>query len=111
MLRHLLSLALVAGICASSVAQNASPFQLVSQTETEAVVKVTPSAPTFQAVQTPSGVQYKVGLQHGTAILEKGFPDLDKLTTSLACPEGKIWVVSSVETGAYTEFDKTIAPS
>ena len=111
MFKHLLSSALLLCICAASSAQSNAPFQLVSVSQTQAVIKVLPGAPSFYAVQTPNGVQYKVDLKNGTDILEKGMPDLDKLTTAMACPDGMKWTVSSVETGSYVDYTKAVAPS
>src|SRR5687767_10087777 len=105
MFKHLLPAVLVLW-SAASFAQNASPFEVLSQSKTQVVVKVTPSAPVFEAVETPQGTQYKVVIDEGTPILKKGFPDIEKLTSSLACSDGMVWSVSSVQPGSFTEYTK-----
>ena len=64
-----------------SIAQVSNVFTIVSQSESQMVVKVAAMAPSFTAVQTPNGTQYILKTKGGTSILKKGFPDLPKLST------------------------------
>lgn len=111
MIKRLLPVWLILLAAFSASAQSQTQIELVSQDGATAVVKIKPSAPVFTFVQTPQGIQYKVDLNEGTDILKQGYPDLDKLSTSLACPDGMVWQISSVQPGTYTDYTKSIAPS
>jgi PKD repeat protein len=62
-------------------------------------------------VQTPRGTEYSVAIGNGTPILEKGAPDLPKLTASVIIPDLALMDLEVISS-SYTDFPGiSIAPS
>jgi hypothetical protein len=85
--------------------------ELIRSTSAENIISFKPAQLTQQEVITPSGVGYTIKFDKSTLILEKGAPELGKLTSSVIIPDYanmEVQVVSS----HYTDYPNIdIAPS
>ena len=92
-------------------AQEATQFTIIEHTANYDIIKATISAPQYVDVLTPNGIEKKVSLDKGSALLEKGAPDVAKLAFSLIVPnnkDGSIEILSST----YADITNVnIAPS
>jgi PKD repeat protein len=71
----------------TSAEPSAAEVTLVSSSSTATVVSFTIPGFSMNPVMTPRGDAFTISLPEGTPILEKGMPDLPKLTTSLIIPD------------------------
>jgi len=93
-----------------SRAQQSTRFQVLADQPTFTLVDVNPAQPNFQKVQTPQGEQVVVRIDQGSALMEKGAPDLPQLSFSLLIPNRKQATVSLVE-GDYIDYPNVfVAP-
>jgi len=86
-------------------------FQFVSGDEYESEISFTIGDVVSKAVTTPNGTQYTISTLNGTPILEAGYPDLPKITSSIIVPDNdnmQVQVLEAVYTD-YTNID--VAPS
>lgn len=90
---------------------NQGKFNFVSGDEFESEINFTMGDVMSKAVSTSNGTAYTISTLNGTPILEAGYPDLPKMTTSIIVPDDQnmqVQVVSS-EYVDFTNID--IAPS
>ncbi len=94
----------------SALAQ--SSVKLLSQDDTHTKVKVTNGYYDLVDVTTPQGASFIVKQEGSTPILEKGAPDLPKVTTSLIIPNDGSMKIGKVTHSGYTDYQQVyIAPS
>ncbi|MBU2649970.1 MAG: T9SS type A sorting domain-containing protein [Bacteroidetes bacterium] len=86
-------------------------LELVYSDMDRTVIKLSVNQFTLDPVETIYGKEWKVLIQDATPILEKGAPDLPKMTTSILIPDRAKMEVKVLE-GTYKEYTgHTIAPS
>jgi hypothetical protein len=64
-----------------------SEVNLISTTASTTTIQFSVNSYTLKEVKTPQGQAFVVNIQDGTKILEKGAPDLAKLSTSIIIPD------------------------
>ena len=85
--------------------------RLLSNTSNVIEVELTLNNYSFTEVETPRGIQKVVQIAEGSAILEKGAPDLSKITSSVIIPNEAAMGIKIVGS-KYEEFQNIeIAPS
>ncbi|MGB3074797.1 MAG: C25 family cysteine peptidase [Chitinophagales bacterium] len=94
----------------SATAQKTA-ISLVSDDGNTTVIRFNPGAMVQQTVNTPAGNAVVIKVDAGTPMLQKDFPDLPKLTTSIIIPDDKNMQVT-VSSSSYTDFENVkVAPS
>ncbi len=81
-----------------SLAQEQSTFTIIEHGQDYDIIKAKIGEHSFQNVLTPKGIEQRVSLQRGSHLLEKGAPDLSKVSFSLIVPktkDGRVEVLSS----------------
>ncbi len=92
-------------------AQKKSSYTILSDSPQEAVIQVEVGDIAYHKVTTPQGQQLVITVDNGTALLQKGAPDLPKLAFSLIIPNDKNSSISVLDT-KYTDIPSiTVAPS
>lgn len=95
----------------SIIAQKTTSFKVISNKSNETIVDINVGDIKQKNVVTPNGDAVKISIDKGTSLLEKGSPDLPKLSFSLIIPNEKNSSISVLESD-YTEFQNVIlAPS
>lgn len=113
MFKHLLILLLVlyGNSAIQAQVKHQSAVQLLSETSYEAMIDIQTGGLKQHAVFTPLGWASTITIDQGTALLEKGAPDLPKLSFSLIIPADKQTQIS-IESASYTDYQGVmIAPS
>ena len=62
-------------------------------------------------VQTPNGTEHVIDLVGGSSILDAGFPDLDKWTSSIIIPDQGTTSIEVISSSYHEYSDITVAPS
>lgn len=95
----------------TSVNNDITAIEVLSDNGHEVVVKATMGPLQQREVTTPRGLAIIPNLSKGTPLLERGMPDLPKLTASVIIPEQGISTVTIID-AHYTEFHNiSVAPS
>lgn len=113
MFKHILTILLVlfGNSMIQAQALKQSTIQMLSETSQEAIIDIQTGGLKQHAVFTPLGWASGISIDQGTALLEKGAPDLPKLSFSLIIPADKQTQLS-VESASYTDYQGVmIAPS
>ncbi|TSA51781.1 MAG: T9SS C-terminal target domain-containing protein [Sphingobacteriales bacterium] len=90
---------------------NETTFTVLHQSADKIVIEVKVGGFQLVEVQTPNGIEYKAVIDNGSPILEKGAPDLQKLTKSVIIPDDESMQVSSTVQDFTTLTNINIAPS
>lgn len=86
-------------------------ISLISDDGVTAVIQFNPGAMMQKSVTTPAGEALIITVDDGTPILQKGDPDLPKLTASIIIPDDKNMQVM-VTGSSYTDYENVlVAPS
>lgn len=86
-------------------------FQFVSGDEYESEISFTIGDVVSKAVTTPNGTQYTISTLNGSPILDAGYPDLPKMTSSIIVPDNENMQVQVLE-AVYTDYNNIeVAPS
>lgn len=86
-------------------------IELGTNNANHSVVDIYPGELKQVPVQTPHGVEYKILVDQGTAMLQKGNPDLPQLVFSMQVPKGKTASIS-ILSADYTDYPNVaVAPS
>lgn len=96
---------------ANEITGDKTSYTLLYQSTTKIVIEVKVGGFQLLEVQTPGGIEYKAIVDDGTPILQKGAPDLQKLTTSLIIPDDKSMQLSMTIQDYTTLTNINIAPS
>ena len=96
---------------ANEITGNKTNYTLLYQSPTKIVIEVKVGGFQLVEVQTPNGIEYKALIDDGTPILEKGAPDLQKLTTSVIIPDDISMQLSTTIQDFTTLHNINIAPS
>jgi hypothetical protein len=113
MFKHILTILLVlfGNSMIQAQALQHSTIQMLSETRQEAIIDIQTGGLKQHAVFTPLGWASGISIDQGTALLEKGAPDLPKLSFSLIIPADKQTQIS-IESASYTDYQGVmIAPS
>lgn len=99
----------------SSNAQFAAPSQssitLITNDAGQSTIKFESGGIIESMVNTPLGEAVIISIDEGTPILQKGFPDLPKLTASIIIPDDKNMAVT-VTSASYSDYENIlVAPS
>ena len=62
-------------------------------------------------VQTPNGTEHVINLVGGSSILDAGFPDLDKWTSSIIIPDQGTTSIEVISSSYHEYSDISVAPS
>ena len=62
-------------------------------------------------IETPYGIESVIDLEGGSSILELGFPDLDKWTSSIIIPDDGYTSVEVVSSSYHDFYNISVAPS
>ncbi len=96
---------------AGEITDGKTSFTLLHQSSDKIVIEVKIGGFQLVEVQTPNGVEYSAIINQGTPILQKGAPDLQKLTTSVIISDNQSMQVSSTVQDFTTFTNINIAPS
>lgn len=92
-------------------AQKKTTFKLLSNTSKETIIDINIGDIKQKNIVTPYGDAVKIAIDKGTAILEKGAPDLPKLAFSIIIPNDKNSAITVIE-NEYVEYSNvSVAPS
>lgn len=107
----LLALAIAAN-CQGQAAQHSfTQIKLIGETGSDATIQFEMGQFQQQSVATPAGEAMIIRIDEGTPMLQKGFPDLPKLTASLIIPDDKNMEVTVTAADYVTYENILIAPS
>lgn len=92
-------------------AQKKTSYKILTNTSNETIIDVQIGDINQKNIATPYGDAVKIALDKGTAILEKGAPDLPKLAFSIIVPNNKKSTIAVLE-NEFVEFKNIfVAPS
>ncbi len=91
--------------------QQNSQFEILEHGNGFDIIKVKVGAVSFHQVETPKGNEQIVSLENGSQLIEKGAPDLAKLSFSLAIPNAKDARVEIIESSFTDQNNIDVAPS
>ena len=92
-------------------AQKKTSYKILTNTSNETIIDVQIGDINQKNIATPYGDAVKIALDKGTAILEKGAPDLQKLAFSIIVPNNKKSTIAVLE-NEFVEFKNIfVAPS
>lgn len=93
------------------LAQNNTSISVLSDKMSQTIVSINVGDIVQQKVFTPKGKELKISVPNGTQLLEKGAPDLPKLSFSVIIPNQRNSIIS-IEESDYTDIQGIdIAPS
>lgn len=98
-------------VFADNVKGDKTSFTVLHQSTNKIVIEVKVEGFQLKEVQTSNGIEYKAVIDGGSPILQKGAPDLQKLTTSVIIPDNQSMQVSSTIQNFETLTNIKIAPS
>ncbi len=93
------------------VSSQNNPFTLISEDSKGLLIRVNPSSPDFQTVNTPEGAMVIPLIAQGVPIMKTGYPDLPQLTTSVIIPDQGNAVIEVISESYYDLPDMNICPS
>src|SRR5688572_2253353 len=70
-----------------SMAERSTQIRLINASTNQAEISFLPGNHTLQNVMTPRGEEKIISLENATPLLQKGAPDLQKLSTSIIIPD------------------------
>lgn len=85
--------------------------ELVREDEQGITLRFKPGKPKFTPVQTPKGIATIISIENGTPILEKGAPDLPKLTQSIIIPQNTKMEIEILDVKVSYVENVSVAPS
>ena len=98
-------------VLADNVKGDKTSLTVLHQSTNKIVIEVKVEGFELKQVQTSNGIEYKAVIDEGSPILQRGAPDLQKLTTSVIIPDNQSMEVSSTIQNFETLTNINIVPS
>jgi hypothetical protein len=92
-------------------AQRKTTYKVLSNTSNETIIDIQMGDINQKNIATPYGDAVKISIDKGTAMLEKGYPDLPKLAFSIIVPNNKKSTIAVLENEFIDYKNVFIAPS
>jgi hypothetical protein len=92
-------------------AQRKTTYKVLSNTSNETIIDIQMGDINQKNIATPYGDAVKISIDKGTAMLEKGYPDLPKLALSVIIPNNKKSTITIIENEFIEYKNVFVAPS